>query len=97
MSLDKAIELLETEISALGQGKKDQPKEGTPEWYVLRAKGVGLTFLRHAKANGRDASNPEFQRFYRKFSKEVKAPSPLDVPADVLQPEPPVDEVQPPL
>ena len=72
MSLDRAITQLEEELAALGLGTKDQPAEGTTEWFLLRAKAIGLSFLRKARQmNG--APPAEIERHFRKASIEVKA------------------------
>ena len=72
MSLERAILQVEEEMAALGLGTKDQPAEGTTEWFLLRALGIGLSFLRRAKQmNG--APPAEIERHFRKASIEVKA------------------------
>lgn len=44
--LSLAIQELQAEVDAFGQGTKTQPKEGSPEWYILRAKSCGLSMLK---------------------------------------------------
>lgn len=45
--MEYAIKLLEEEIEALGT-----PREGTTAWWTLRAKSLGLSFLRTVKQRG---------------------------------------------
>lgn len=44
MSAADAAFLLEAEVRKLGS-----PREGTPQWWTLQAKSLGLSFLRTAK------------------------------------------------
>lgn len=45
--MDDAIKMLEDEILALGI-----PREGSAGWYILRAKSLGLSFLKTVKQRG---------------------------------------------
>ncbi len=71
ISLERAIATVEGELTALGLGTKDQPKEGTEGWYLLRAKSLGLSFLRQIR---QVESNPAaLERHFKKATLEVKS------------------------
>ena len=70
MSLARAIATIEAEMTALGLGTKDQPAEGTEGWYLLRAKALGLSFLRRAT---QEENNPAaLERHFRKATIAAK-------------------------
>jgi hypothetical protein len=72
MSLDKAIEILQKEVEAFGQGTSGQPKDGTAEWFLLRAKSNGLSFLKRLKQLGIEESPAASERFSREIKRFVK-------------------------
>jgi len=73
MSVERAIEQLQTEMVAFGQGTPNQPKEHSTEWFILRARACGLSMLKRMKQLGVENEPAAAERFYRKASKEVKA------------------------
>jgi len=48
--LEEAVASLEAEVLAFGQGTKDQPEDLSRDFYLLRAKSLGLSYLRGASA-----------------------------------------------
>lgn len=84
--IDDAIALLEAEVAAFGQGTKDQPQEGTPEFFILRAKSIGLSMLKQMRVNGID-SPARVESFYKASLKHAKIGDILDtLPTMVGQP-----------
>lgn len=73
MSLQRAIEQLQAEIDEYGQGTAQTPKEGTDDWYILRAKSVGLTFLKRVNQLRLDPNLAAVERFFRRFGNGIKA------------------------
>lgn len=69
-ALDLAIKRLEDQLAS--QGTKDQPKEGTPEWFVFRSTAVGLTFLRKLKAEGHEGNSQACNLSYKLAISRVK-------------------------
>ena len=82
MSLEAAIRILQAEVTAFGQGTKTQPAEGSPEWFLLRAKVCGLTLLKKMQQLELDKSPKGADILYKKYSREVKAETavPLEAP-----------------
>ena len=78
MSLDSAIKQLEDEVLSYNQGTKKQPKECSADWFLFRAKTIGLAALKQMKADGLQTVE-EFQRRYTTLSKQVKL-GPDDAP-----------------
>lgn len=76
--LEAAIAVLEAEVAGFQQGTKDQPKEKTTDWFLLRAYGLGLSCLRALKARALEDDPPGAERFYRNASKGMKAPDDKD-------------------
>ena len=72
VELNLAISQIEEELVALGHGTPSQPKEGTTEWFRLRALGVGLSFLRDARGKGLGASSSATERHRRLWAKDAK-------------------------
>ena len=72
--LDQAIGILDAEIAEFKHGTKEQPREHTPEWYVLRAKSLGMTYLLRVRQQElhqhQDLSAAE--RYYRVCAKQFK-------------------------
>ena len=76
MSLDRAIEQLQTEVTSYGHGTPTQPKPESAEWFLLRAKTLGLSALRRMKQLGVAGDPAAAERYYRRSSNEVKAVAP---------------------
>lgn len=49
MSLASAIAQLSAEVAEFKQGTVTQPKEGAADWFLLRAKSLGLSYLKKAQ------------------------------------------------
>lgn len=58
-ALDEAVALMGTEVAAYNVGTKKQPLESDPEFFVLRAKSIGLTMLKVMQQRGLDARRAE--------------------------------------
>lgn len=87
MSLDRAIEQLSAEIADFQQGTKQAPKDGTVEWFLLRAKSLGLSHLKRMKQLGVESDVAASERFYRKCSssfKQLNVPDPVEIEKEVL-------------
>jgi hypothetical protein len=76
VSLDRAIEQLQAEVTAYGQGTLTQPLPDTTEWFLLRAKTLGLSSLKRMRQLGVELDSSAAERYYRKSSKAVKAEEP---------------------
>ncbi len=76
MSLQSAIEMLQAEVDDFGQGTSRQPKEGSADWFLLRAKSLGLSSLKRAAQLKVDkspvAANRHFLAVSRVLKHEVK-------------------------
>ena len=70
--IDVAILALQAEVDDFAQGSKQQPKEDSADWFTLRAKAIGLSYLKRVKQLEAhwDASASEL--FYRQCSKQFK-------------------------
>ena len=73
MSVERAIEQLQAEVDAFGQGTPNQPKEHSTAWFLLRAKATGLSMLKRLRQLNIEGDAAAAERYYRKASKEVKA------------------------
>lgn len=73
MSLRLAIAQLEAEIAGFKQGTAQQPKEGSVEWFLLRAKATGLSMLKRMEQLDVERDAAAAERYYRKCGVEVKA------------------------
>ncbi len=71
MTLQRAIDQLAEEVAAFKQGTADQPKENSPEWYLLRAKSLGLSHLKLMKQLGTDDAG-QIEQFHRQASRKLK-------------------------
>jgi len=65
MSLRLAIEQLQAEVNAFNQGTPSQPKDGTVEFFLLRAKALGLASLKQMEAAGVEGNTAAAERLYR--------------------------------
>ncbi len=83
MSIDAAIAILEAEVDSFNQGvPRVQPEENTTEWFILRAKALGLSHLRRMKQLGAHEDPAAAERFYRNCSstfKKLNVPDPVPV------------------
>lgn len=94
MSLDRAIAQLEAEVAAFNQGTLQQPAENSTEWFVLRAKSLGLSALRRMAQLQLHGEPASAERYYREAGKRCKT---ADVPpAPIIEKEkPPAGFVMP--
>lgn len=86
MSLDAAIKVLEAEVSAFQQGTKHQPKEGSADWYLLRARALSLSHLKRMQQLNLQGDIAAAERHYRKCSNLVKGadvPEPVEVVREI--------------
>lgn len=67
-----AIDLLAAEVDSFGQGTPAQPKDHTPEWFLLRAKSLGLAYLRQASLTGAHNSPVAATALYKKGLQGIK-------------------------
>ena len=72
MAIESAIAQLETEIAGFKQGTKDQPKEGSGAWFMLRALSAGLVLLRVMQQRGVANDPAAAESFFRLYTKEAK-------------------------
>ena len=72
MSLKVAITELEQDLANLGLGTPAQPREGSAEWFKMRAAALGLSFLRKMQQMGLETRPGPAEKFYRDSSRRVK-------------------------
>lgn len=72
MSVESAIAQLEVEIGAFKHGTKDQPKENTGAWFMLRALSAGLTMLKTMQQLHKDGDPSAAEAFFRTYTGEMK-------------------------
>lgn len=82
---EAAITMLEAELAPFAQGSKQQPKDGTPEWFLLRAKAHGLTLLKRMVQLGVHESPKSSELFARSVGRFLKADDVLADPEATLQ------------
>lgn len=81
MALDNAIKVMQEDVDSYNQGTNQQPAEGSTEWFVLRAKALGLSHLKRLAQLKLHGDPTGANRFYQACSKQFKL---LDVPDPVL-------------
>ena len=81
MSIARAIEQLEADIATYGQGTNLQPAEGSAAWHILRAKSLGLSYLKRAAQLKLEGDPAATERFYRAACVHVKVEVPEEPPA----------------
>ena len=72
MSIEQAIINLQAEVDSFAQGTEQQPKEGTVDWFRLRALSLGLTHLKRVKQLGVHNDPAAAERLYRTSNKTFK-------------------------
>lgn len=85
--LDSALGELESQISKFNHGTKAQPKEGTQEWFMLRALSLGRSYLRRCVQLELHRDSPAAERFQRACAghfKTVEIPPPAEVEREKL-------------
>lgn len=86
-SLPNAIAELEAEIASFNQGSKAQPKDGSTEWFLLRAKAVGIAYLKRVEQLGIAHDAGACERVYKKCSvvfKSAEVPAAPEVDRETL-------------
>ena len=84
MSIKSAIQLLQEEMDALGT-----PKEDTREWWILRARALGLSLLKAIELGG--LTTIQAEAFRKVLKKELTRPNVAETPAlEAVVAEPPV-------
>lgn len=78
-AIDDAIVQLESEIAAFQQGTPQQPKDDTQSWFILRARVLGLTYLKQLRIQGLHNDPAAAERTYRGHLKAFKAVCPKAV------------------
>lgn len=71
MSLPAAIAQLEEELGALGLGKRP-PAEGSADWFLVRAKALGLSHLRALQEKGLAGDLESCEKCYKGCLKHHK-------------------------
>lgn len=89
-NLDIAITSLEQELEAL-----NLPKEGTVDWFTVRAKALGLSLLKAARLSQLGEDLPRFDAFRKDIRLRIVAsnltvvdPAPAPEPVPVPEPTP---------
>lgn len=72
MTCRSAIILLEQELESLGHGTSRAPRAGTVDWYLVRAKALGLSALRRMEALGIADDPAAVERLYKSLVREGK-------------------------
>ena len=67
MSIERAIKNLEEEV-----GNLKTPEEGTREWWLLRAKSLGLSLLR--SCHKQEFSTVQAEEFRKDFRSKIATP-----------------------
>lgn len=72
--IESAIASLQREVDAFGQGTAKQPSEGSADWFLLRAKSLGLSYLRSIRAQnlGDERQAGEAEQVYRAGMEKLK-------------------------
>lgn len=78
MTLAAARTRLEVEFADFAPGTPQAPREGSADWYYVRALGLALSTLRRAERIA--ATDPtSFERFIRAAASNVKAALPEEI------------------
>lgn len=78
-NLDIAIARVKAEIDAYAPGSSTAPKEGTPDWFVLRSLVIGYTYLVRLSTLQMQDDPASCERLYRRAAQHFAA---LDLPTD---------------
>lgn len=70
MSLGAALQEMHERLKA--QGSKAQPKEGTKEWFILRADALGELLLQCMKKQGVEGNPQAAEACYKNALKALK-------------------------
>ncbi len=72
MSIERAIADFQAEIDSFNQGTNLQPKDGTVEWFKLRALNIGMTYLKRTQQLGAHSDLAAAERFHVACDKTFK-------------------------
>lgn len=75
MSLAQAITQLQAEVTSYGQGTLTQPLPRSTEWFLLRAKAVGLSLLKQLQQDGVELDLVGAERRYLSMLRAAKTPA----------------------
>ena len=81
MSLVAAIVALQEEIDSFNHGTQQQPKEGTTAWFMLRAKSIGMSYLKRLEQLGVENNPAASEGVRREAGKLLKR---TEVPPEPL-------------
>ncbi len=70
--LEVAIQQLQADVDSYQQGTKNQPADDTTEWYLLRSKALGLTYLKQLQVQGLDGRARQCEQLYTKAGQHFK-------------------------
>lgn len=73
MSLKAAIEQLAAEVELFRLGTPSAPREGSADWFLLRAKMLSLSTLKRADQLMLGGNPPAAERFFTSCSRAFKA------------------------
>lgn len=79
--LEQAISSLQDEVEGFHQGTKSQPKDDSADFFLLRAKALGLSALKRMIQLGVEGDPAATERFYRECAKQHKR---TDVPEAIV-------------
>lgn len=71
-NLANAVTELEEEVASFHQGTKTQPRDGSTEWFLLRAKVIGLSYLKRIEQLGVESDAGACERVYKLSAKTFK-------------------------
>ena len=72
-ALEIAVEEMQEEVDSFQQGTAAQPKDGSTEWYLLRAMTLGLAYLKRLNQLGVGNDPRACERVYLRSSAHFKA------------------------
>lgn len=72
MSLRAAIQALQVEVNDFRHGTPNAPKEGTQDWWLLRAKMLALSTLKRADQIALEGNPAGGERFFAACGRQLK-------------------------
>ncbi len=74
--LQSALASLQLEVDSFAQGTPRQPGEGTADWFTLRAKSLGLSYLKAIAAQNLEgvSAAPAAEAVYKSGLSKLKEP-----------------------
>ena len=74
--LEDAVAQMKERVADFGQGTAKQPKDGTTEWFLLRAAAAGLSFLQRMDTLKISHNPAACEELYRSAKKHFKQATP---------------------